>query len=105
PVPARSPLDRRRSARAPRRTGPGVGVAMSETVVGRLARAPDCPRIEAALAAHPAVRAAAVRVQAGPDGRPRVVAHLVPQDTAGEGAPGLENGIMESWRSLWERLY
>ena len=78
---------------------------MSETVVGRLARAPDCRRIEAALAAHPAVRAAAVRVQAGPDGRPRVVAHLVPQDTAGEGAPELENGLMERWQTLWELLY
>ena len=33
---------------------------MSDTVVDRLARAQDCPRIQSALAAHPAVRAAAV---------------------------------------------
>jgi len=56
--------------------------------------------IEAAIAAHPDVRAAAVTAPRGPDGEPRLVAYFVPCQT--DATPALRPEALRAW--LRERM-
>ncbi|GAA1983371.1 amino acid adenylation domain-containing protein [Catenulispora subtropica] len=62
----------------------------------------DVERVEAALVAHPQIRAAEVTVGQDDQGRPELIAHLVPEEQIN--AEDFED-FMESWRFVFESTY